>query len=250
MPVRLFRAASAVLAFAAVLGMAGISLRGQQSAAPPSPPPSSSDQQTAQQIGTTYDLLYGLGAAPSALRPSPFLVDSVPSLKPGTALDIGSGNGRNSLYLARHGWRVTAVDLSHVGLDQTRFTAQHLGVKVQTVAADIHHFDFGHERWDLILLIDFPFGYRKLLPRIREGLRPGGWILIQAVSEKEYEELKKIHDHRPSLPYTFMRRADLGRAFAGFRVLHDESGFFATPWGGHAWMIRYLAQKPRAAKAP
>lgn len=241
--------ASSALTFAAVLGMAAVGLWGQQSAAPPAPP-SSSAPKTAGQIGTTYDLLYGMGAAPSALRPSGFLVDSVRLLKPGTALDIGSGNGRNSLYLAQHGWTVTAVDVSHVGLDQTRFTAQRLGVQVQTVAADIHRFDFGHERWDLILLIDFPFAYRKMLPRIRQGLRPGGWILIQAVSEREREEMKKTRDHHLSLPYTFMRRTDLDDAFAGFRVLHDDSGFFATPWGGHAWMIRYLAQKPLAPATP
>lgn len=213
----------------------------RQSAAP-SPAPSSG--QTTSQIGTTYDLLYGLGAAPSAFRPSRFLVDMVQHRKPGTALDIGSGNGRNSLYLAQSGWTVTAVDLSRVGLDQTRYTAQRLGVKVQTVDRDIHRFNFGHNRWDLILLIDFPFAYQKLLPRIREGLRPGGWILIEAVSQREREELKKPHDQHLKLSYTFMRRPDLDRAFAGFRVLHDESGFFATPWGGHAWMIRYLAQKP------
>ena len=200
--------------------------RARQTAAP-SPAPSSG--QTTGQIGTTYDLLYGLGAAPSAFRPSRFLVDMVQHRKPGTALDIGSGNGRNSLYLAQKGWTVTAVDLSRVGLDQTRYTAQRLGVKVQTVDSDIHRFDFGHNRWDLILLIDFPFAYQKLLPRIREGLRPGGWILIESVSQREREELKKSHEQHGKLSYTFMRRADLDRAFAGFRVLHDESGYFATP---------------------
>lgn len=238
-----------LLAFLTLVPGAVPALSGRQTVARSAPSAASqqkpaSSQQTINQIGTTYDLLYGLGAAPSALDPSPFVVESVRQRKPGTALDIGSGNGRNSLYLAQRGWTVTAVDLSRVGLDQTRLTAEHLGVQVRTVAGDINRFDFGHNRWDLVLLIDFPFAYRQLLPRIREGLRPGGWLLIEAVSEREWKEMKKTHDPHGKLPYTFMRRTDLDHAFAGFRVLHDESEFLPTPWGGHAWMIRYLAQKP------
>jgi len=212
----------------------------------------SEDKSTGQsrQIGTTYDLLYGLRAAPPALAPSPFLTDCVGRRKPGTALDIGSGNGRNTLYLARRGWHVTAVDLSRVGLDQTQMMARQLGVKVRTVAQDINRFDFGHERWDLILLIDFPFAYQELLPRIRAGLRPGGWIVLEEVSDREAAELKKSQHLSPILPYRFMRRKDLDTAFAGFQVLRDEEGFFATPWGGHAWMIRYLAEKPARPGEP
>lgn len=165
------------------------------------------------------------------------------------ALDLGSGNGRNSLYLARHGWSVTAVDLSRVGLDQTRMSADQLGIRIDTIAADVNDFDFGHDRWDLILLIDFPFAYQNLLPRIREGLRPGGWVVIEDVSVREEAELRKIPGQSPPLQYTFMRRADLDHAFADFHVLRDQEGFFANPWGGHAWLIRYLAEKPSIAAA-
>jgi 2-polyprenyl-3-methyl-5-hydroxy-6-metoxy-1,4-benzoquinol methylase len=50
-----------------------------------------------------------------ALTPSGFLGPEVDELTPGRALDLGSGEGRNALWLAERGWRVTGVDFSEVG---------------------------------------------------------------------------------------------------------------------------------------
>lgn len=49
-------------------------------------------------------------------EPNRWLVREVAALPPGTALDLGAGEGRNAIWLARQGWRVTAVDFSQVGL--------------------------------------------------------------------------------------------------------------------------------------
>jgi len=51
-------------------------------------------------------------------RPNPALVDVVGSLRPGTALDLGCGEGGDAIWLARQGWRVTAVDVSATALDR------------------------------------------------------------------------------------------------------------------------------------
>src|SRR5215212_1558411 len=51
-------------------------------------------------------------------RPNPVLVDVVGSLRPGTALDLGCGEGGDAIWLARQGWRVTAVDISTTALDR------------------------------------------------------------------------------------------------------------------------------------
>ena len=47
-----------------------------------------------------------------------FLAESVKGRKPGKALDIGMGQGRNSLFLAALGWQVTGFDISEVGVKQ------------------------------------------------------------------------------------------------------------------------------------
>ncbi len=49
-------------------------------------------------------------------EPDAALVELVGGLRPGRALDLGAGKGRNSLWLARQGWQVTAVDLAEVAL--------------------------------------------------------------------------------------------------------------------------------------
>ena len=56
-------------------------------------------------------------------EPDPTLVDEIGSLRPGRALDLGAGDGRNAIWLAEHGWKVTAVDFSQVALDRARSRA-------------------------------------------------------------------------------------------------------------------------------
>ena len=195
---------------------------------------------TPGQVATVYDLIYALTDARLPNQPSPFLVESVAGRRTGTALDLGSGSGRNSLYLAGLGYGVTAVDISPVGLSLTRLKARQRGLRVRTVTRDLNRFRFGTARWDLIALINFPFAYQHLLPRIAAGLRPGGLVVIQGVS---------IHDSTPQpasdpLHYTFMDRRQLQRAFAGYRILEDDETQRATQWGGKALMVRFCAEKP------
>jgi SAM-dependent methyltransferase len=61
-------------------------------------------------------------------RPNPALVDLAGSLNPGTALDLGCGEGGDAIWLARQGWRVTAVDLSATALDRAAEDASTAGV--------------------------------------------------------------------------------------------------------------------------
>ncbi len=49
-------------------------------------------------------------------QPNPQLVAEASDLAPGSALDVGAGEGADAVWLARHGWRVTAVDISSVAL--------------------------------------------------------------------------------------------------------------------------------------
>src|SRR5262249_13648465 len=65
-------------------------------------------------------------------KPNAFLVEAVKQSKPGTALDVGMGQGRNALYLAKQGWEVTGVDISAVALAQAQEEARRQGVKLTT----------------------------------------------------------------------------------------------------------------------
>jgi SAM-dependent methyltransferase len=88
-----------------------------------------------------YGLLYRLGFAPwerrdvaESWRP---LLDGPEAPAPGRALDVGCGSGRDAIYLAKHGWQVTAVDSVEQALDSARQRAAAEDVEVQWVAGDV-----------------------------------------------------------------------------------------------------------------
>ena len=63
--------------------------------------------------------------------PNRFLVAEVESLPPGRALDLACGEGRNALWLARLGWRVTGVDFSDVAIARAREWAERDALDVE-----------------------------------------------------------------------------------------------------------------------
>jgi 2-polyprenyl-3-methyl-5-hydroxy-6-metoxy-1,4-benzoquinol methylase len=61
-------------------------------------------------------------------RPNEVLVEEVEGMTPGTALDLGCGEGADSIWLAGQGWRVTGTDISQVALDRAAAHADDAGV--------------------------------------------------------------------------------------------------------------------------
>ncbi|HZE62142.1 MAG TPA: methyltransferase domain-containing protein [Burkholderiales bacterium] len=68
-----------------------------------------------------------------------FLAETVKGRMPGTALDIGMGQGRNSLFLAALGWQVTGFDISEVGVKQALAEAQKRDLKIDARAGMYMH---------------------------------------------------------------------------------------------------------------
>ncbi|HEU5083479.1 MAG TPA: class I SAM-dependent methyltransferase [Acidimicrobiales bacterium] len=70
-------------------------------------------------------------------RPNGGLVDEAGELVPGTALDVGCGEGADAIWLAQRGWRVTAVDISEVAIERARRAAAAAGADVEWLVADV-----------------------------------------------------------------------------------------------------------------
>lgn len=70
-------------------------------------------------------------------EPNSALVTEVADLTPGRVLDVGCGEGADAVWLASHGWHVTALDVSRVALEQARRAAVDAGVAVQWVCAGL-----------------------------------------------------------------------------------------------------------------
>jgi tellurite methyltransferase len=106
--------------------------------------------------------------------PLPFFVECVSSLKPGKALDIACGTGRHAIWLAEHGWQVTAIDGSDVAIELLRAR----GLEIETRVEDIEAQDFRLPGEDYELIVDTFFLHRPLFLQIKAKLRPGGVVVL------------------------------------------------------------------------
>lgn len=88
-----------------------------------------------------YRVLYRVGFTPWDQDHVPVelsaLVEGPDALAPAHALDVGCGTGTQAVYLAEHGWQVTAVDAVERALTRARHRAQQRGVEVRWVAGDV-----------------------------------------------------------------------------------------------------------------
>ena len=117
-------------------------------------------------------------------RPNQFVAAELAGLPPGCALDLAAGEGRNTVWLAEHGWRVTAVDFSRVGLEKGRKLAAARGVdpaRVDWVVADLRDYEPARDAFDLALVAYFqvnPELLAAVLARAATALAPGGTSLV------------------------------------------------------------------------
>ena len=114
-------------------------------------------------------------------EPDPTLIQEVIGLRPGRALDLGTGDGRNAVWLAARGWRVTAVDFSRVALARARALARASGVDVEWRLADLLEWVPPAASFDLVTLffIHLPREERRAVyARAAAAVGPGGTLLI------------------------------------------------------------------------
>lgn len=130
-------------------------------------------------------------------EPDPLLTELVAPLPAGRALDIGSGPGRNSLWLAARGWQVTALDASAVALAQAHQRAATLGVQLATVQADARRWVSPPNSFDLIVIANLHPGADQLtglLTRAAQALVPGGHLFVVG------HDLSNLGHHGPPDP--------------------------------------------------
>jgi 2-polyprenyl-3-methyl-5-hydroxy-6-metoxy-1,4-benzoquinol methylase len=176
-------------------------------------------------------------------EPNAFLAAVVRDMKPGTALDVSMGQGRNTVFLAQKGWQATGFDPAEDGLKVAQAAAAKAGVRITTVKAGYEEFEFGKERWDLIVFCySFaPLSDPELVKRVHGSLKPGGTVLIE---------------HPMNDPETAMHPQDmvnsLPRAFAnGFRIVFYEDTTGLSEWQqspvkrseDKRRMVRFVARK-------
>src|SRR5215831_7943822 len=102
-----------------------------------------------------YDEVYSKSSDMFSAVPNAFMMRTITGRKPGRALDVAMGQGRNALWLASQGWAVTGFDISPVGVGQARKEAEVRGLRIETFVMPYEEFDWGREKWDLIVFSYF-----------------------------------------------------------------------------------------------
>ena len=120
----------------------------------------------------------------SSRPPNVHLTTEAQRLRPGRAVDAGCGHGAESLWLAAHGWRVTAVDFSITALDHARSTAEAAGKaiaeRIDFVRADLTSWAPASGGYDLVssLYVHVPGSVEAMVQRLARGVALGGTLLL------------------------------------------------------------------------
>lgn len=125
-----------------------------------------------------WDRIHGRRKPSRHPQPHPYMVDELTGMAPGTALEVGCGEGANAVWLATQGWSVTAVDVSRVALDRAAAFARSAGVasRVRWERADLRDW-MTTQAFDPAaafylhtpLKLDYPSTMRRAVQQVRAG---------------------------------------------------------------------------------
>ena len=146
--------------------------------------------------------------------PTQLVIETAQRLHPGTALDLACGTGRNALWLAKQGWRVTAVDGAAAAIETLRARAEEQGVSVDATVADLQRGGYHIEEssWDLIVIAYYL--QRDLFEAAKRGVKSGGTLLAIVHTTERGEEPTQSR----------LRPGELTGYFAGWQMEHEYEG--------------------------
>jgi len=169
-------------------------------------------------------------------QPNAFLMKSVQGRTPGTALEIGMGQGRNTIAMARLGWDVTGIDISDEGIRQALAEAKTQNLTIHAILADADKFDYGIARFDLVYATFEHQIITTNADKIVAALKPGGLVIVEGFGEDFSKEIGRPLGHRVN---------ELTRAFDKLRILYYEDTIGPADWnnGKPAPVVRFVARK-------
>jgi 2-polyprenyl-3-methyl-5-hydroxy-6-metoxy-1,4-benzoquinol methylase len=194
-------------------------------------PAAAQEKPGASAVAERFNKLYSGTSDLFSAAPNAFLARTVTGLKPGRALDVAMGQGRNSIFLAKQGWDVTGYDIANTGLEAARSTAEKAGVRINAVHATHDEFEFGHDQWDLIVMTYTLADMENaaFLRRVKDSLKPGGILVL--------EQMNAGGTGKGPANALF-------RSFQDLRVIHYEDVVDTAEWGLQKMRIgRIVAQK-------
>jgi SAM-dependent methyltransferase len=169
-------------------------------------------------------------------EPNTFLVEMTRGLKPGRSLDVGMGQGRNTIYLAQQGWDSVGFDPADRAVAAARDRAKELGVTITTSVIGEENFDWGEAQWDLIVLSYV--GARDLVGKVKRSLRPEGMVIVEAF----HRDATKSGPIGAAVVFDTNELLEL---FSGLRIVRYEDTEAVADFGlDRTRVVRLAAVKP------
>lgn len=169
-------------------------------------------------------------------KPNAFLMESVQGKTPGTALEIGMGQGRNTIAVAKLGWDVTGIDISDEGLRQAMAEAKKENVNIHPVLASADDFDYGTNRYDLIFATFEHQIVTDNAAKIVQALKPGGMVVVEGFQRDFSKQIGRSLGHDVN---------ELPRVFDKLRIVYYEDTVGPADWnhGKPSPIVRFIARK-------
>ena len=181
--------------------------------------------------------------------PNDYLASKASLLQPGQrALCVSDGEGRNSVWLAEQGLKVTAFDISPVGVEKAKRLAAERGVSVAYEISDIYGWRWPVAEFDVVAAIFVQFADPAMRTFMFEhmvaAMKPGGWLIVQGYTPKQLEYKTGGPKQVENMYTTQLMR----RAFGALEIVevreHEKIMAEGTQHSGPSALIDFLARKP------
>lgn len=185
-----------------------------------------------------WEKRYREGAYRARTYPSEFLVEWLPKLPRGRALDVACGAGRNALCLAEAGYEVDAMDISAVALGRLRDAAAERGLAVNAIEADLETAPPPAGPYDLIVMVRYVNA--DLIRGVPLILSDGGCFVCEEHLETDEDVVG------PSDPAFRVAPGELRELASGLEILHYSERLVTDPDGRTAALARLAARRRRS----
>jgi tellurite methyltransferase len=168
--------------------------------------------------------------------PEPSIVEMIPLMPRGLALDVAAGTGRNSIEMARNGFEIVAVDFSPTAMRSLAAAARRDRLSITMFVADLENsLPFRPGVFDAIINISYLD--RDLIPALKRSLRPGGFLLFDTFLVNQAET------GHPSDPRFLLKHYELYDLLSDMELIRYREGIVTYPNGGRAWRAVALARR-------
>ena len=189
-----------------------------------------------------WDARYEAKGALWGAEPNEYLAEIAAVLEPGTALDLGCGQGRNSFWLASKGFAVTGLDISPVAIEQATEVAAELDVDVSFQSVDLTNWDPAGRVWDLVVLTYLHLSEERrpvVHGAAKRAVAPGGRLVVIAHHLDNFEN----GVGGPPVPELLFTEQQLAEDFSDLNILRNEKVIRTTDEGDAIDLV-FVALRP------